>query len=55
MKTYSKSIIKEQYNRKNLSETWSEGPYDKYINSKSFWKILDFPLFNLIYSKCPTI
>tara|TARA_B100001250_G_scaffold170949_1_gene147213 strand:- start:1357 stop:2289 length:933 start_codon:yes stop_codon:yes gene_type:complete len=46
MKTYSKSLIKEQYNRKNLSETWSEGPYDKYINSKSFWKILDFPLFN---------
>ena len=46
MKTYSNSLIKEQYNRKNLSETWSEGPYDKYINSKSFWKILDFPLFN---------
>tara|TARA_B100001029_G_C15040119_1_gene442985 strand:+ start:261 stop:1193 length:933 start_codon:yes stop_codon:yes gene_type:complete len=46
MKTYSNLLVKEKYNRDNLSETWSEGPYDKYKDAKSYWRILDFPLFN---------
>jgi len=46
MKTYAKLLIKEKYNQNNLSETWSESNYDKYLDAKSTWRILDFPLFN---------
>ena len=41
-----KTIIKEEYNKKKLSKTWSEKEYDKYLNFKESWKIFDFPLFN---------
>ena len=40
------TIIKEEYNKKKLSKTWSEKGYDKYLGFTESWKMMDFPLFN---------